>query len=42
MLALDDNPELKKQALGINGTVSTDGLTVVEAETGTITGAAQW
>ncbi|HEX9226192.1 MAG TPA: hypothetical protein VF885_05995 [Arthrobacter sp.] len=39
MLALDDNPELKKQALGISRTVSTHGLSVVEAETGTITGS---
>lgn len=38
MLALDDNPELKNKALGINRTVSTHGLSVVEAETGTITG----
>ncbi|MFD1846732.1 hypothetical protein [Arthrobacter flavus] len=38
MLVLDANPELKAAALGIDQTVATDGLTVVEAETGTITG----
>lgn len=39
MLALDANPELKSRALGINHTVSTHGLSVVEAESGTITGS---
>lgn len=38
MLALDARPELKAQALGINRTVSTHGLSVVEAESGTISG----
>lgn len=38
MLTLDANPGLKAQALGINRTVATDGLGVVEAETGTISG----
>ena len=38
MLALDNNPELKAKALGINRTVGTHGLSVVEAESGTITG----
>ena len=38
MLALDANPELKAKALGINRTVSTHGLSVVEAESGAITG----
>jgi hypothetical protein len=39
MLTLDANPALKAKALGINKTVSTVGLSVVEAETGTITGS---
>ncbi|MBP2217881.1 hypothetical protein [Arthrobacter sp. CAN_C5] len=38
MLVLDANPELKADALGIDETVATDGLTVVEAESGSITG----
>ncbi len=38
MLALDANPALKAKALGINKTVGTSGLSVVEAEAGTITG----
>ncbi|GAB3547983.1 hypothetical protein GCM10027404_11040 [Arthrobacter tumbae] len=39
MLVLDANPELKAEALGINETVATDGLTVVEAETGLVNGS---
>ena len=39
MLTLDANPTLKAQALGIDETVSTVGLSVVEAEAGTITGS---
>ncbi|WP_253905871.1 hypothetical protein [Arthrobacter sp. H5] len=39
MLVLDANPDLKEAALGIDETVSTTGLAVVEAETGTITGS---
>ncbi|TFC03799.1 hypothetical protein [Cryobacterium mannosilyticum] len=38
MLALDANPALKAKALGITRTVGTNGLSVVEAEAGTITG----
>ncbi|WP_304990561.1 hypothetical protein [Cryobacterium sp. TMT2-15-1] len=38
MLTLDANPSLKVKALGIDATVSTVGLSVVEAESGTITG----
>ncbi|TFC92303.1 hypothetical protein [Cryobacterium sp. TMT4-31] len=38
MLTLDANPDLKAAALGITATVATDGLSVVEAESGTITG----
>ncbi|TFC55074.1 hypothetical protein E3O47_00795 [Cryobacterium sp. TMT2-17-1] len=38
MLTLDANPSLKVKALGIDETVSTVGLSVVEAESGTITG----
>ncbi|MBE0009664.1 MULTISPECIES: hypothetical protein [unclassified Arthrobacter] len=38
MLVLDAHPELKADALGINETVATDGLTVVEAESGAIRG----
>ncbi|ABK05266.1 hypothetical protein Arth_3891 [Arthrobacter sp. FB24] len=38
MLALDADPALKSAAVGINRTVSTRGLSVVEAESGTITG----
>ena len=37
MLTLDANPVLKAKALGVNKTVSTNGLSVVEAESGTIT-----
>ena len=39
MLTLDANPNLKAKALGITKTVSTSGLSVVEAESGTITGS---
>ena len=39
MLVLDANPALKTKALGIDETVSTTGLSVVEAESGAITGA---
>lgn len=39
MLVLDANPELKAEVLGINETVASNGLTVVEAETGTVTGS---
>ena len=39
MLVLDANPALKATALGINETVSTNGLSVIEAESGTITGS---
>jgi len=39
MLTLDANPGLKAKTLGINRTVATDGLSVVEAEIGTISGA---
>ncbi|MCY7290076.1 MAG: hypothetical protein LH624_17995 [Cryobacterium sp.] len=39
MLTLDANPALKAKALGINETVSTVGLSVVEAEVGSITGS---
>ena len=39
MLTLDANPGLRAQALGITSTVAIDGLTVVEAESGTITGS---
>ncbi|POH70873.1 hypothetical protein C3B59_03740 [Cryobacterium zongtaii] len=38
MLTLDANPDLKAAALGINATVATHGLSVVEAESGVITG----
>ncbi|MDV8148659.1 hypothetical protein [Arthrobacter sp. B10-11] len=38
MLALDEDPALKTAALGISRTVSTHGLSVVEAESGTVTG----
>ncbi|MDJ0323961.1 hypothetical protein QMG61_09325 [Cryobacterium sp. PH31-AA6] len=38
MLTLDANPALKAKALGINETIGTNGLSVVEAEAGTITG----
>jgi hypothetical protein len=38
MLVLDANPDLKAAALGITATVDTHGLSVVEAESGTITG----
>lgn len=38
MEALDANPALKAEALGINKTVGVNGLRVVEAESGTITG----
>ncbi|MCU1446118.1 hypothetical protein [Cryobacterium sp.] len=40
MIALDANPELKAAALGITATVATHGLSVVEAESGAITGGA--
>jgi len=39
MLALDANPALRAKALGIVKTVATAGLSVVEAESGTIGGA---
>lgn len=39
MLALDADPALKTAALGINRTESTHGLSVVEAESGTISGS---
>lgn len=39
MLTLDANPVLKAKALGINKTVATDGLRVVEAESGTVAGS---
>ncbi|MFJ5957586.1 hypothetical protein ACIQC5_16710 [Paenarthrobacter sp. NPDC092416] len=39
MLALDANPTLKTKALGINKTVSTNGISVVEAESGSIAGS---
>ncbi|MFJ6079483.1 hypothetical protein ACIQC0_14380 [Pseudarthrobacter sp. NPDC092419] len=39
MLALDADPELRAKAMGISVTKETKGLSVVEAETGTITGA---
>ncbi|MCY0905847.1 hypothetical protein [Arthrobacter sp. H14-L1] len=48
MLTLDANPSLKDKALAINKTVSSHGLSVVEAESGSITGgtvvkpAAAW
>jgi hypothetical protein len=38
MLVLDANPDLKAAALGITATVGTHGLSVVEAESGVITG----
>lgn len=38
MLLLDANPGLKAKALGINRTVANHGLSVVEAESGAITG----
>jgi hypothetical protein len=38
METLDANPALKSKTLGINRTVSTNGLTVVQAESGTTTG----
>ena len=38
MLALDANPELRTKALGISVAEGTNGLSVVEAEAGTITG----
>ena len=38
MLTLDANPVLKAKALGIDATVAIDGLTLVEAEFGTLTG----
>ena len=40
MLLLDANPGLKAKALGIDRTVDNLGLTVVEAESGAITGGA--
>jgi hypothetical protein len=39
MLALDADPALRTKALGISHTVSTHGLSVVEAESGAITGS---
>jgi len=39
MEALDANPALKAEALGINKTVGVNGIRVVEAESGTITGS---
>jgi hypothetical protein len=39
MLTLDANPVLKAKALGVNKKVATNGLSVVEAESGTITGS---
>ena len=39
MLVLDANPALKAKSLGINETVSTNGLSVIEAESGTIIGS---
>ena len=39
MLTLDANPVLKAKALGINKIVAITGLSVVEAESGTITGS---
>ena len=39
MLTLDANPVLKAKTLGINKKVATNGLRVVEAESGTITGS---
>ncbi|MGY4541127.1 hypothetical protein ACVWY0_001035 [Arthrobacter sp. UYNi723] len=38
MLALDADPQLRAKALGISVTEGTNGLSVVEAEAGTITG----
>lgn len=40
MLTLDANPTLKAKALGITKKVSTHGLSVVEAESGTLTGGS--
>lgn len=40
METLDANPQLKAEALGITKTVSLKGLSVVEAESGTLTGSA--
>jgi len=39
METLDANPALKAEALGINKTVGVNGITVVEAESGIITGS---
>src|SRR5664280_257647 len=39
METLDANPALKAEALGINKTVGVNGISVVEAESGTITGS---
>lgn len=39
MLALDANPDLRARALGISVTERTHGISVVEAESGTIAGA---
>ncbi|TFB49892.1 hypothetical protein [Cryobacterium tagatosivorans] len=39
MLVLDANPALKAKALGIDETVATKGLSVVEAESGAVSGA---
>ncbi|WP_205750204.1 hypothetical protein [Cryobacterium sp. SO1] len=38
MLTLDAHPELKAAALGVDATVGTHGLSVVEAESGVVTG----
>jgi hypothetical protein len=40
MLTLDAHPDLKAAALGIDTTVATHGLSVVEAESGVVTGGA--
>jgi hypothetical protein len=40
MLTLDANPVLKAKALGINKTVAVNGLSVVEAESGTVAGGS--
>ncbi|MGY4857679.1 hypothetical protein [Cryobacterium sp. AP23] len=40
MLTLDANPDLKAAALGITATVATHGLSVVEAESGVLTGGS--
>jgi hypothetical protein len=40
MLALDAHPDVARIATSLNRTTATDGLTVVEAESGTLTGSA--